>query len=87
VFSETDVETLDLIFDTYNSKSPFDLSEYSHTFPEWLRFEEKLNQEGKPNRYTVDVSDFFQNVQDESKLFDDDVELLSLTKELYESYS
>jgi hypothetical protein len=83
VFSQTDMAVLELILHTFNDKDPFTLSEYSHSFPEWKRFEEKIKEKTKPNGFKVKMSDFFENVVEESSLFNDDEELLALTSELY----
>lgn len=83
VFSETDLEVLDLILEKFNDKDQYWLSEHSHKFPEWKRYESKLKDESKKNSYIVKDIDFFKNTPDESGLFVDDEELLSLTKDLY----
>ncbi len=85
VFSKADLQTLDLILDKYNSKTQFELSDYSHEFPEWLRFKSNLDDESKKKAYKVITDDFFTNVNDWSGLFNDDDDLLSMTRELYHS--
>jgi hypothetical protein len=87
VFSNTDIKVINLILETFNDKTPFELSEYSHLFPEWKRFEEKLHSKDEPNGFKVDIDDFFQNVEEESALFNDDKELLELTKHIYQETS
>ena len=42
VFSESDIEALDLILNKFNSMTPLELSEFSHQFPEWKRYERSL---------------------------------------------
>lgn len=83
VFSETDLEAINIVLDKFNDKDQFWLSEHSHQFPEWKRYEDKLNDKSKPKSYKVRESDFFINTEEESGLFVDDEELLTLTKELY----
>lgn len=83
VFSETDLEAIDLILEKFNDKDQYWLSEHSHKFPEWKRYESKLNDSSKKNSYFIKDIDFFENTVDESGLFVDDEELLTLTKELY----
>lgn len=85
VFSASDKEALDKIWSAFGEMSPFELSEFSHKFPEWKRFEAEINDEGKKNSFKVKTSDFFQNVNEPSHLFEDSEELLSLTKEIYQS--
>lgn len=83
VFSKTDLEAIDIILEKFNHKTEFELSQFSHIFPEWKRFENDLNNPSKANSYKIKESDFFLNVDEDSGLFKDDEELLSLTKELY----
>lgn len=84
VFSETDMEVLELIHSNFGNKSANDLSNYSHEFPEWKRFEKELNDKNSISSYKILIDDFFENVKEESGLFEDDDELLLITKELFE---
>jgi len=83
VFSETDIEVLHLIYSIFGNKNANFLSKYSHEFPEWKRFEEKLNDKNLVSSYKISTNDFFENIKEESGLFEDDNELLILTKELF----
>jgi hypothetical protein len=83
VFSNTDIKVINLILKVFNDKTQFELSEYSHLFPEWKRFEEKLHSKQEPNGFKVYIEDFFKNVEEETALFNDDTELLELTKQIY----
>jgi hypothetical protein len=56
----------------------------TNLFPEWKRFEEKLSSKDEPNGFKVNIDDFFKNVEEESLLFNDDKELLELTKQIYQ---
>jgi uncharacterized phage-associated protein len=87
VFSKTDIKVINLILDTFNDRDQFELSEYSHLFPEWKRFEESLNSKDEPNGFKVNMDDFFKNVDEESSLFSDDKELLELSKQVYQEIS
>jgi len=82
VFSDSDVEVLNLILKNFGKMSPQALSNLSHDFPEWKRYEKNLTN-GNKRSYKVDINDFFENCKEESGLFVDDDELLSLTKNLY----
>lgn len=83
VFSESDIEVMKLILTTYNDKDQFELSDYSHLFPEWLKHKEKILDNSQGNRYKIVKTDFFKNIDDEYKLFNDSDELLKLTSEIY----
>ena len=81
-FSDSDLEALNLILKNFNKMSSQALSDLSHKFPEWKRYESDLTA-GKKKSYKISVEDFFENCKEKSCLFTDDIELLSLTKELY----
>ena len=81
VFSETDLEVADEILKNYNSLDQFELANYSHYFPEWRRFQEKIEKSG--SSYKMDINDFFENYIDEKGLFNDDKEDLEIAKELF----
>lgn len=81
VFSETDLEIADKILRHYNSLDQFELANYSHYFPEWKRFQEKIEKSG--SSYKMDINDFFENYIDERGLFNDRVEDIELVRELF----
>jgi len=81
VFSETDLEVADEILKNYNVLDQFELAEYSHYFPEWKRFQDKIEKLG--SSYKMDINDFFENYIDEKGLFNDKKEDLEIAKELF----
>ena len=81
VFSETDLEVADEILKNYNVLDQFELAEYSHYFPEWKRFQDKIEKSG--SSYKMDINDFFENYIDEKGLFNDKKEDLEIAKELF----
>lgn len=83
VFSETDLSSINLIYNTFKDKDQFELSSHSHLFPEWTRFQKKLKNPKEKNSFKIKKDDFFINTDDGTGLFVDDDELLSLTKELF----
>lgn len=83
VFSKTDLESLDLIHEYYNHLDHFSLSEFSHKFPEWIKYEVALKK-GISSRFTIDLYDFFENKIETGELFQDEEEGLKLTKAIYE---
>jgi uncharacterized phage-associated protein len=70
VFSETDIEVLHLIHSEFGNKSANYLSKYSHEFPEWKRFEEKLNNKDLASSYKILTDDFFENIKEESNCYE-----------------
>lgn len=83
VFSISDIEALDIIFEKYNTMDEFQLSEYTHTLPEWIRYAKSINGKSKKKSYKIRYVDIFLNIDDEKGVFNDDEELLKLTKELF----
>ncbi|MCF2490213.1 Panacea domain-containing protein [Dyadobacter sp. CY347] len=81
VFSETDLEAADEILKNYNALDQFELATYSHYFPEWKRFQEKIETSG--SSYKMDINDFFENYIDDKGLFNDKKEDLEIAKELF----
>lgn len=81
VFSQTDIEVIDEILAIYNKFDQFELAKYSHFFPEWKRYEDKLAT--TKSSYPMQIEDFFENYQDEFGLFSDDQEDLKLSKEIF----
>ena len=82
VFSKTDLKILEQIYSYYGDKDQYQLSEYSHHFPEWLRFESNL-KDGLGKRFNVVENDFFENGDIVDEPFSQDEELLTLSKEHY----
>lgn len=81
VFSKTDLRVLEKIYNYYGDKDQYDLSYYSHHFPEWFKFEKEL--EADPSRsFPITLDDFFKDgLKDEP--FAQSEELLELSKEAY----
>lgn len=86
MFSDSDQEALDKVYEAYGSMDAMQLSELSHQFPEWTFYRDLLKDKDQKNSYRVDLDHFFEDGP-ESALFNDDKELLSLTQELYHQYN
>jgi uncharacterized phage-associated protein len=82
VFSQTDIECINTIYDCFGVLDEFKLRDFSHSFPEWVKYGPGLIS-GQSSRYLMDESDFFINVQEKSGLFQDDEDFLSLSKEMF----
>lgn len=82
VFSKTDIEAIDEVFNVYGHMEPFSLSNVSHAFPEWKRYESALKQK-LASRFEMDVLDFFEKSDDVIGPFNESVESLALAKEVY----
>lgn len=82
VFSKTDLDALNIIFDKFGGMEGKELVKYTHTLPEWKRFESNIKNPQKKSSYPVKIGDIFQNTDDEIGLFNDDDDLLEITEEL-----
>lgn len=83
VFSQSDREALDLVLERFGWMSPVQLSELSHTFPEWQQYEPMLKDESKRNGYLIDKDLFFVNKEEASGLFVDNPEMLTFAKQMF----
>lgn len=87
-FSESDLVALNKVLDAYGNMRATELSEFSHRFPEWLNYRDKLEDKGKKNSYRVDIDHFFEPCDaDKTGLFNQNDELLALTRDLYHQYN
>ena len=81
VFSKTDLKIMDQVYNYYGRLNQFELSEYSHSFPEWQRFEKDLKL-GIGKVFQIDPNDFFENGAFDEP-FSQSEELLSLSKKQF----
>jgi uncharacterized phage-associated protein len=81
VFSKTDIKVLDLVYVTFGKFNEFDLSDYTHTFPEWLKHKKELSSD--PHRaFPIEIDDLF-SIDENNNPFNQSEELLSLSKKQY----
>ena len=83
VFSQSDIETMEKIFATFGHYDKYRLSNLSHKFPEWKKYENflKVNVTG---RKRMSFDDFFKDTPESSEYFTESEELLNLSKEVFE---
>jgi uncharacterized phage-associated protein len=87
VFSDTDKEALNKVFETFGEKDHFELSSFSHLFPEWKRFESALTKQIS-SRFEIQQDDFFLNIDESSGLFiENDPNNIALSKQMFEENS
>jgi uncharacterized phage-associated protein len=63
VFSESDLEALDLVYENYGKEHALELAKMSHYFPEWKKFEKDL-ETGSISRANMSYVDFFKNPEE-----------------------
>lgn len=59
-FSKSDLKIMNSIWEKFKNISSLDFSNYSHKYPEWLRFEKYLNDKNAPKSYDIVIQDFFE---------------------------
>lgn len=82
VFSKTDIESIEKAFEHYGQFNQFELSEISHEFPEWKRYEDALKRK-TASRFLMDFEDFFKEDAGDNSLYKTELEELELIKRLY----
>lgn len=82
VFSESDIKIMEEIYSVFGKYDKFQLSELSHKFPEWKRFEKHFKD--KRSRKTIQIKDFFTDTKESLKYYKESKELLNLSKEVFE---
>ena len=82
VFSVSDTEALEEIYQTFGPKDQFELSEISHLYPEWKKWETQLK--GRATRFPMDDLDFFENpATGEHEVFKESEEGLWLARAMF----
>lgn len=81
VFSKSDLDCINEVIKSYSQFSKFELSDFSHLFPEWKRWEHELRNGGRVFRIVED--DFFDVNTTTEHLFDQSPEHLKLSKEIF----
>ena len=80
-FSKSDLKIMDYVWTKFNTMASFEFSDYSHKYPEWLRYKKELSSKHTPNAYDIVIQDFFEFP--EIREFEDllDADIISLSKE------
>lgn len=87
VFSISDKEILEIVYDKFGNKDHFELSNLSHSFPEWKRYESALSKKIS-SRFEIIESDFFESTDEPSGLFiNKDSNDIDLSKQIFEENS
>jgi len=85
-FSETDLEIMKYVAEKFGKMESVKLRNFSHLFPEWKRFEDKLLNKSLPNSYDMVMEDFFVGTEN---YFSDIMtkEEIEMSKEEYNEHS
>lgn len=85
VFSKKELEVLNKIYNAFSSMNWSAISDFSHIFPEWQMYESKL-KENEKRRYRIDMNLFFDNVVEESGLFQNSKEEIEEFKDYHSQF-
>lgn len=88
-FSQSDIEVLNLVLSMYGDRTAKELSDLSHKYPEWKKYEDMLSDKNEKNAFPIDMDLMFgDSLEDwESPLFDQSDEVLAETKEIYHEFN
>lgn len=83
VLAKTNVKVMDEVYQVFGDKTHFELSDLSHNFPEWHKYKSyfDVNQGGRKN---IDMIDFFKNNVKNIDYFNEDSEIVELSKGIYQ---
>ncbi|WP_167370015.1 Panacea domain-containing protein [Chryseobacterium ureilyticum] len=59
-FSKSDLEIMEYTWLKFNKMGSIRFSDYSHKFPEWLRFKTQLENGSYSKSYPINMQDFFE---------------------------
>jgi uncharacterized phage-associated protein len=82
LFSETDLDILSKIYTEFGDLDSEQLSELSHKYPEWKKFESLLNDK-QATRAEMNYLDFFENPLENDTIFNQSDDYLAMIKEIY----
>ena len=82
LFSKTDIECLNSVYEEFSDKDQFELAEITHKYPEWSKHKRILDS-GKKKSVSMNYNDFFLDSNNEN-IFSQDKKVLTLSKELFE---
>jgi len=81
VFSKTDLECIESVYNKFSDKDQFELAEITHEFPEWIKHKKELD--GGKKRVKMDYDDFFTNTPKGDDLFSQNKSDLEMAKESF----
>ena len=82
LFSQTDLECLETIYEHFSDKDQFELAELSHQYPEWIKHARALKAGKK--RVAMNYDDFFSDTEKDDPLFGQNKSDLNLAKKSFD---
>lgn len=87
-FSKSDIDVMERVIALYGDRSGRELSDLSHKYPEWKKYEDMLSDERAKNSFPIDMDLMFEDSQeDSSPLFGQSREVLQETKEIFHEFN
>lgn len=83
-FSKSDLSIMEEVWTAYGAMNKYNLRDFSHYFPEWKRFEEKLNDSRESDSFPMEMADFFAPPIQKLDNYSHDSELSAMSKAEYE---
>lgn len=83
VFSKTDLDVMDLVFEHFKDATVTGVINFSHQYPEWKKHEAKIKDARQADAYPIDNEDFFMSSGVEEDIFAVEREDLELMKEWF----
>jgi len=85
-FSTTDIEAMEKAYEAFGAMKPMELSDVSHRYPEWKRYESDLKN-GPYSRFAMSYADFFLDPEmANAAVFAEQKDVLDSSRELFEEY-
>lgn len=81
LFSKTDETAIRTVYKAFGMHDEFKLSELSHLFPEWKKFESSIR--AGISRVEMNYLDFFEQAKHNVPLFNESQDDVGLTKEIF----
>ena len=82
VFSDSDIQVMKSIYETFSGYDEFQLSDESHKYVEWKKYESYFSS-GSASRFPMKILDFFENSENNHIIFEVDADYLETVKEVY----
>jgi uncharacterized phage-associated protein len=82
VFSDSDINTIREIYKAFGNKDKFALSDISHEFPEWKKYESALRKR-LSSRFEISIEEFFETNEYVEKCFNITKSELELSKQIF----
>jgi uncharacterized phage-associated protein len=81
VFSKTDLECIEAVYNKFSDKDQFELADITHEFPEWIKHKKEID--GGRKRVKMNYDDFFNDTQKGDSLFFQNKIDLEMAKESF----